>query len=81
MAPRNQMSDAGCDIFPSDSGIGVFGELLPAPFYRVENTIGRGRIIFRDMEPKGDQVFIGLSRAKDSRQNQSWLGSDALRRR
>ena len=77
----DQVPDAWRDVIPGDTGIGKIGELLPAAFYRVQDAIRRGRIVFRDMEPKEDQVVIGLSRPKDCRQNQSWLGSDALRRR
>ena len=77
----NQVPHAWRDIIPGDTRIGEVGELLPAAFYRVEYPIGCGLVVFRDSEPKGNQVFIGLSRAKDCRQDQPWRFRDASRRR
>ena len=55
----DQMSDAWSDVVSRHPGIGMLGELLPAPLDRVEHPIGGVRIDRRDAGPDFDQVFVG----------------------
>ncbi len=76
----DQMTDARRYVIARHSRIGMLGEVLPTRFYRIEDTIGRMRIVRCDVRPDFNQVFGGAIRSNDRQHNYAMRRAASNRR-
>jgi len=58
-----------CDIGPGCAQAGMLREGGAAPFQTIEETVGRCRVVARDIEPDVQQIDFGLPRRANARQS------------
>lgn len=61
VAPDDQMANPRADIISSEAEKRVRGELEPAALYCIKDTVGGDGIVLRDLQPDGNQIFIGAA--------------------
>jgi hypothetical protein len=77
---RDQVPQARCNIIACHARLRVPGKLFPPLRDRIENTIRSPRVVFGDVHPDGDQIFIGPRGAQDRQHGQSLCRAASERR-